>query len=289
MAAPYDEAKLQRLLSRVGELPAVPTVIKELDSMIEDPKTTADDLSDLLSTDPGLGSKIVRMANSPFYGIPRKVTQLPHAISLLGFNVIRNIALSAFMLRIFDSQRITFDPKKFWLHCIATGAGCRAIGTHLRVQGTDDLFLLGLLHDMGKLVIAQHSQVNYAQIVPRTLAGGQVLAEVETEMLGFNHCNVGGYLANHWQFPPVIRDIIENHHTPDQAEFRDIVTTVHFADIFARALQLGMHEDQRLPYRSGEDWTFIGGKPEDVGPVMDLIIKDMKNSNAVMDLFSNPN
>lgn len=286
MVQPYDEAHLDRFMNKIGELPTVPLIIRELDQLVEDPKTTAADLNKVLSTDPGLGTKVLRLANSPFYGIPRKVTNLTHAISLLGFNVIRNIALSAFMFQMFDHQRMTFDPEKYWMHCVANGTACRAIGDRLQQAAGEDLFIMGLLHDIGKLVIAQYSDRDYSQIVPKAQASHQKISEVELEALGFNHCHVGAWLARHWQFPAVITDVLENHHTPEDAQAREVVLMVNYGDTLVRSLHLGMWEDQQLPYDGPTGWAELGGKIDDVGPVMDTILKNMSASKMILETFS---
>ena len=161
------QEKVRKLVDRIQGLPTLPVMMTNINQMILNPRTSPKEVAHVISNDPSLTSKVLRVVNSSFYGFPNRITTITHAIVILGFNTIKSIVLSS---TIFDVFRRTvkpgdFDRTQFWKHSIGCGAAAKAIGRRLNYPMLEELFIAGLLHDVGKIVMDQYMPDKFAEVV----------------------------------------------------------------------------------------------------------------------------
>jgi HD-like signal output (HDOD) protein len=225
-----------REISHIATLPEVTLRIIEL---VEDSRSTASDLHEVIAGDPALSSRILKVVNSSFYGLPGQIASINRAIVLLGLNAVKNIAIAASLSKLFRGGELTprFSAKDLWEHSNATAAGCKIIADSLKLGLGDEAFLAGLMHDIGVMVEMQADREKLIEVV-ETLgvnsAGEPLMCMLETEesVFGANHCHFGTALCRKWKFPRCLELVTAHHHAPLSADpdSRTLPCVVYVAD-----------------------------------------------------------
>ena len=227
----------------VRELPALPGVVLELIANMREADVNLDRIAGLIATDQSLAARALRLANSPFYGMPRKVTSISEAIALVGVASIRTIVLAAALPGHFRvAKEAGFDFDRFWRHSIATAIASKSFA-HLHGGKDDEAFIAGLLHDIGELVLAIGFPERYALVTSRLRTHEMDPREVEAAEFATDHTVVGGLLAQRWRLPTQIVSVISDHHTPDLFEEYPLTAIVYTANYLVRCVE---HPDDPL-------------------------------------------
>ncbi len=233
--------RVYNILSTVNNIPSVPYIIHEVSNLIGDPKTSASILGKIISKDQGLVTKILTVANSPLYGIPRRVSTIDFAIVVLGFEQIKNIVIALSMmetLKVMGDRK--FPQKSYWLHSIITAAAAQRIADDLGYQTSGEAFTAGLLHDLGILVIYKVFNNEYKRIINAVKKDGVSFLEAEEKYLGITHQEIGGFLVDKWNLPFAITEVIYNHHKPSLTEeHSELASLIHLADFMTQKLLVG--------------------------------------------------
>jgi len=223
--------ELQQALARVGEISSLPEITTRIVEVVEDPRATAHDMHDIIRTDPALATKILRVVNSAFYGLPSQVASLERAILLLGLSAVKNIALAASLSRLFNAEVLSgqFAARDLWRHCVAVGVCSRLIASGVQA---DEAFLAGLVHDMGLIVVQQLFPAKLKAIAAQCHAASESFCALEQLVVGADHQAFGGALAARWRFPPALRLAIAFHHEPLTLppEYQKTAAIVYVAD-----------------------------------------------------------
>ncbi len=236
--------KTKNILSKIYNLPALPFIIEEVNSIIENPKSSAAQLSQVISKDPALSIKLLSVANSPLYGFPRRVSTIDFAIIILGFNHIRNITVAFSIMESFNNfKNLNFDHKKFWIHSLMTATAAKRISSDLGFRFGGEAFTAGLLHDLGIPVICKYFPREFKQINEMVENLSITYEDAELKILGITHKEIGNYLIEKWNLPQFLADVILNHHQPSDTEENATITAlVHLADYMTQFLQFGEFE-----------------------------------------------
>ncbi|HOJ38636.1 MAG TPA: HDOD domain-containing protein [Ignavibacteriales bacterium] len=233
--------KTELILSNVYNLPSIPKVMMEVSELLAKPTTTTAELSKVISQDQGLVTKILSIANSPLYGLPRKVSTIEFAILILGYGDIKNIVTALSMIESFKIKSDkNLDQKKFWAHSVITGVAAKRVAEDLGYRIGGEAFIAGLLHDLGITVIHKFFHTAFEQICKDVETNGWTYYEAELENLGLTHREIGKFLAEKWNLPPSLVDTVLNHETPEKAtENRVLTAVVHLADYMTNRLGIG--------------------------------------------------
>ena len=258
---------LQHKLSSVKNLPALPKVVGRVLQLLQNPDSTAFEVAKAISQDQALSSKILRAANSAFYGFPGKITTINYAIVVLGLNNIKNIVLSTAVFAGFgaDSQDSGFDRRAFWEHSLACGMLAGKIALHLDMKNTEEVFMWGLLHDFGKVVLDNQFHKEFIEAVELAENEQIPLRTAESRIFGFNHAGVGALLLRKWSLPISLVNAVEFHHDPEahHSSFR-IASIVHVADYLCRRIGIGSSGNTVLPTLNKAAWQLMGLTSEQV-------------------------
>lgn len=212
-----DKAKrVKRITDSLISLPTLPTVIAKMLELVDNPKTSASSLSNLIMRDQVLTAKILKMANSSFYAFPRQISTVKLALVVLGFENVKEMALSLSVLNTFKGENNKhFDTSSFWQHSISVGACTRMLARETCYRLAGEAFVAGLLHDIGKLVLNQYLPAEFAEIQTMIFEDGRECSEAEKAVLGVTHAEVGAWLAERWNLPEILVDAIRWHQHPD--------------------------------------------------------------------------
>ncbi|MBD3422116.1 MAG: HDOD domain-containing protein [Chitinivibrionales bacterium] len=239
-----------RIVEDIDQLPALPAIVSRLMQVVNSPDTSAEDAAGLIERDPALTGKMLRLANSAFYGIPRTISSVSSAVVILGFNTIKSLVLSASVMQIFPGTngRQLFDRKKFWRHSIVTAIAAKTIvRQYMRVKMMDpeSAFCAGILHDIGKLIFEQYLHDEYQQACTYAREQHVPLLDAETQVLGINHAQVGRILADKWALPIELEHTIVSHHEPDpSSDMIDLIAAVHLANFMTHELRITVFDDE---------------------------------------------
>jgi putative nucleotidyltransferase with HDIG domain len=207
----------------------------EVVELVDNPKTSASRLGRLISTDQALTAKVLKIANSPFYGFPRKISTIDFAIIVLGYDALKEIVISISLVSSLQKKSDSvFDAKGFWDHSITSGVLARRLARDLGYRVSGEVFVGGLLHDMGISVLHRYFRNEYRRIAEILVDTDLNAIEAEESVLGVTHAEVGGWLAERWNLPDHLVEAISYHHTPSRADKnKDLVALIHCADVFA--------------------------------------------------------
>ncbi len=233
-SASFIRDKVQTII----QLPALPAIAEEVIEMLENPKTSASEIAKVISMDPALTAKVLKIANSAFYGFPKKISTVDFAIIVLGFETLREIVISISLVSALqDEDNATCTTQQFWDHAIYTGVIGRRLARDLGYRVSGEVFVGGLLHDMGISVLSQHFVPEYKRITEIVRNTDRHWLEVEKSVLGVTHAEIGGWLADRWNFPSTLIEAVSMHHEPLEArENPELVCIIHCADVIANRL-----------------------------------------------------
>lgn len=270
-AVSETQEKLKKVVDKIIGLPTLPSMLSNINKMMLNPRTSAKEIAQLISSDPTITAKVLRVVNSSFYGFPNRITTITHAIVILGFNTIKSIVLSSTIFDVFKKgkKESGFDRMEFWKHSIGCGAAARVIGKRMGHSALEELFIAGLVHDIGKIVLDQFMADKFLDILDVVKAKNKLLYEAETDVLGFTHAEIGGWLLEKWNLSKGLVDCVRCHHNPALAgDNQKIVAIVHLSDIVVRAMRFGSGGDGKIPVISESAWNALGFEPSDFDSIL---------------------
>ena len=242
---------IKEKVQTIIQLPALPTIAMEIVDLVDNPKTSASKLGKLISTDQALTAKVLKIANSPFYGFPRKISTSDFAIIVLGYDAVKEIVISISLVSSLQKKGdAMFDATGFWDHAIMSGVLARRLARDLGYRVSGEVFVGGLLHDMGVSVLHRYFKSEHKRIMEIVRETDLTALEAEESVLGVTHAEVGGWLAERWNLPSHLVEAISMHHTPGRAENnKELVALIHCADVFA-----GRMASQTVEFDKGIDF-----------------------------------
>ena len=248
--------KLDSLIQQIGSLPTLPSVIVQVNEKVNNPKTSALDLARTILEDQALTARLLRLVNSPFYGFPRRVATVTEAVTILGFHPVRNLLLTASVVDLLVSEEAPeFSPTALWEHSVGTAVAAGLLARYARHEDREEVFVAGLLHDVGKLVLFHFLTKEFIKVLEMARAEDIPIRAAEHRVLGFTHDQVGRVLAERWKLPVRLSEAIGCHHRPDLAQVgKREAAIIHAADILTRALGLGSGGDDAVPSIEPESW-----------------------------------
>ncbi|MBN2482739.1 MAG: HDOD domain-containing protein [Candidatus Omnitrophica bacterium] len=275
--------ELPEFISQIEDLPTLPGMYALFREKIYDPKTSANDIARIISSDQAIASKILRIANSAFYGFMRRIDNIPHAIVIIGFNGIHHIVLNTAVLDMFkgNPQIPEFDMAKIWEHSLATATISKIIARRIGYGTGEEMFTAGLLHDIGKVIIYKYLPNEFKKIIRVVKEKNILIKEAETQVLGVDHTQFGSALLKQWNFPESLILTTTYHHEPVLAQDkRKAANIVHLADIICRSLEIGSGGDDKIPRLHQGVWENLGLDIKTVAQIVDEVDTELNDSSV---------
>lgn len=269
---------LERLLDRVdrSELSSIKTIVAGIIQVINDPSSTAKQLRDLVENDPGLSVRILRRANSAYYGARGRISEIQQAVVWIGFSAVKELALSQKVCEIFRGGRSLngYTPLELWKHSMAVAHCSKLIYRREFCLSGEDAYAAGLLHDMGIIAEDQHLPEEFEQALNLWDTGARDLRKAENQVMGFDHAAAGAEIGRRWLFPDTLCAAIERHHEPRAADTLSTLTgAVAVADFFCQKAELGFGD------AAASDAAEISACMNDLGikpKAMNLLIENVR-------------
>ena len=238
---------LENIDARLRQIPPLPQVVQDAMEILDRPDVDLRLLEQTLCQDPALVTQILRVANSPFYGLTRQISSIHDACLLLGIYTVRNVVLTAGVMTQFPTTGGNYiDRQKLWEHAVGTAIAAKVIAGRCGFD-PELAFTGGLLHDIGKLVLDSYFPDETLAIVQHRDQQDCLLRDAEMQVLGLDHGEVGARIADRWKLPVSLQQAIKHHHTPEQSDTL-IADIVHIADILCRGLEIGDGGDTLIPF-----------------------------------------
>ena len=268
----------KRIQAYIARMPSLSTTAIKVLETCNDARASANDLMRVISLDPVLTARVLKLINSAYYSLGSPITSLTRAIVMLGLNNVKNLALSFAILQNLRSNESNsvFSPDEFWMHSLCVGVIAKNIAAVKMdaTRGLEAFFVAGLLHDLGKIPLNRQFPIEYRRVWELADKDNDTLRHSENTLLGIDHCMVGRMIAKKWRLGATLVEVLSYHHDPDNSSEidRDFVFIVSLANHFANHLSIGSSGDcstdnQLIDYLGGKlgvDWTVLLGLGETV-------------------------
>lgn len=240
---------VRETIEGVKSLPTLPTVLAQILAAAADPEASALDLTRLISADQTLSATLLKVVNSAYYGMARRIDSITQAIVLLGFFEVRNIALAVTAFRSFSGSSSDFDRGQLWRHSLATAIAAERLAKALHLECGSSCFVAGLLHDIGKVAFDALYPTHFRRAAHQAHEEGILVRDAERVHLGMDHAEAGALLGEHWNLPAGTVECIRLHHSQCVASSRSSSTAavVAAADYVTYLVELGELSNGRLP------------------------------------------
>lgn len=246
-----DKNRRRITIQSIQDLPTLSTVITKMVEMLDSQEASPKELADLIEQDQSILSAILKLVNSAFYGFPRKITSVHQAVVILGFSTVKSIALGAsiFKAKPRKGEKEVFDRNALWLHSLGVATASKLIAKKIGHGDTDEAFVAGLLHDVGKVVFDAQFPDEFREVVEKVEDENILILEAEREVLSLDHAEAGQILLFKWQLPLPVVNAVGFHHDLEKApaQYQRLASIVHLADIICRKLKIGSGGDARIP------------------------------------------
>ncbi|NLD93428.1 MAG: HDOD domain-containing protein [Fibrobacter sp.] len=247
-----DKETMLAKLDGIENLPTLPVMVQQIQKLINSPNSSMNQIGALISKDQAIAARVVRLVNSAFYGLGRKVSSIPQAIVVLGLNTVKNLVTGVSVIRMFETtdKASIFNRDMFWLHSLGCAMGARLIAKSMGRSEPEDYFLAGLLHDIGVLILDQFFHDEFISVLKHANDATIEYHTAEQKVLGLTHCEVGAIVAEKWKIPDFLIQTMRYHHTSinENPEINcDIINIVHIADVAATntGLHMGFNEEKK--------------------------------------------
>ena len=266
----FDKTKFVKLNIENLALPEIPKIVFELNDVIANPRSTADDIAQVVQTSPSLTAMLLKLVNSTFYSFPSKIDKISSAVILIGTKEIAGLALGISILSTFDNiPKKIVDMFQFLKHSFACGFISRMLATQMGIPQKEQFFVSGLLHDLGRLILYSNFQEESRSTLNLSRSTDKLLYQAEKDYLGCNHSHIARLLIKKWKLPIMLENNVFYHHNPSEAPQTAPATLVHLADIITNGLGIGTSGERFVPPLDNEAWDGLGLSPT----CFDLVIK----------------
>ncbi len=250
---------IEDLIEGSAQLGSLPTIFYQINEAVENPESSFAEIGDIISQDAALTARLLKIVNSSYFGFSSKVETITHAITIVGMVQLRDLALATAIINNFKGiSKDSVNMHSFWKHSIATGLAGRVIGVYLKEPNPERFYVLGLLHDLGRLFSYLTIPDEMSRILIKYSHGG-LLHEAENDILGWDHAEAGGRLLSKWNLPERLVEGVLYHHDPSSApRFPLEAAVTHVADIIAQSLEFGSSGERYVPPIDEEAWKTLG-------------------------------
>jgi len=259
--APAPQLLLDDQLDRI----TLPAIVARLNTMINDPACSAADIAETISQDASLSARVLRIVNSPFCGLSSQIDNISMAITLIGTHALRDIIMATSLIRQFNQfPEGVVTPQQFWGHNLAVASAARTLAERLRIVNTERLFIAGLLHDIGKLVMYLLRPEQSRQVLARAARGKDKLCHIERDVFGIDHGEAGAALLRQWHMPEAIIEAVTFHHQPALANHYVRETgIVHLANAIGNTIEPPISPDDDLSIDT-RVWQMVDLEPTEL-------------------------
>ena len=273
--------EILKKLDSIKDIPTLPTIIFELNELLQDPNTPITEISDIIEKDQAMSLRVLKLVNSAFYGIHKEVNDIGNAIVLLGFNTVRNAIVSLGVINSFLGIKALegFDIRDFWKHSLAVAVVSKSLAEKTKIASPDSCFVGGLLHDIGKVILAQYFQDLFEKVWNAAKKENISFYEAEKQEISIDHAIIGAHLATNWELPENFIDVIRWHHdVRNDTESKKMILIIYLSDIIVNSYNSDPDGNIDLSLMHPAASKFLKKQLGDVDSWFDEIENDIQSS-----------
>lgn len=272
---------------KIKSIATLPAVARKVMELVDDSGTSAEDLRKVIATDPALSACILKIVNSSFYGFPQQIGSIERAVVLLGLNAIKNIAIASSLSKVFKTSLIgpEFNASELWLHSVAVASCAREISVRTKVGSPDEVFLAGLIHDIGIMIEMQVDYTKFMDVIQTTSQNEHItFRQAENDILDANHELFGGYICRDWNFPAQFEYAARFHHDPLQLPIEDqpLPLIIHVADVLAARLGEGYSRTVETQTVDPEVLSALDLSEADIETIMESLAEIIQETHQLL-------
>jgi HD-like signal output (HDOD) protein len=260
------QTSLKDISKKIQELPTPDFLVQNIIAVASDPESNTKDLNNAVIKSPPLSAKILKMSNSAYYALPRRVTKLTQAINILGFKTVRNLALSIFTVKsYFRKEYEFFNTEKFWKHLMGTAIASELLSKHLNYPEREEAFLCGMLHDMGKIAMSIIMPDIFEMIIKVSRHKKISFEEAEELLETYSHQQIGKILFESWNLSDVVIDSANFHNSPQKNKnenTRMLTNIVYISNLTINIIFYGFSGSFSIPVPNEDIWNSVGLTPK---------------------------
>ena len=280
-------AEIEDLVNNASDLISLPEVTLRVNQLANDPNSTADDMATVITQDPALVVRMLKIANSAYYGLSTEVETITRAVAVLGTNKIRDLVLSSSASEAFDGiPNDLISMQDFWHHSLYCGLLAQILSKKSKKTNSESMFIAGLLHDIGQLLMFNKMPEKSHEAILLLMEGTEDLEtfEAERHVFGFDHTQVGAALIKKWKLAPVLEECVEFHHEPQNAtNFQAEVAMINIANAVAVMADFdSMNPDDEIPKINPSSWDLTGLTPQDLPEAIKQAQNEIKEIESVL-------
>lgn len=266
------------LVANVQTIPSLPAVFDRINKVANQPSAALIDVAGVISEDVGLSSRLLKLVNSAYFGFPSRIESVTKACVIVGTRQIRQLALATSVVNVFKSvPPDILNMQMFWRHSVGCAMAARTVAMIGGAQDVESYFVLGLLHDVGRLVMLHTMPDETACVIREAYTTNCLTHDLERQRFGFTHADVGSALLKRWGLPPVVVEAVGRHHTPVEAQSNQHeAACVHYCDIVVHALGIGKSGNPMVPPLDETAWDVLGLEPEAADSVVAKLDKQIE-------------
>ncbi|MBW1741382.1 MAG: zinc-ribbon domain-containing protein [Deltaproteobacteria bacterium] len=275
---PSGEALKNRILRTVGDLPPMPQTVLKAREIMGDPSSSFKELAKVLETDPAIAAKVLKMANSSYYGLGGQVSSIQHASVVLGHKTIGDLMTMAGTSGLMDNtlKGYGLEAGDLWRHSPGVAFGSRMIANKKNPALANDAFAAGLIHDAGKLILDRYVFERKEAFKGFMADGQQSFLSAEKQLLGFDHSEIASEVCKSWNVPQALTVAIRYHHYPSESQRDELAYIVHMADAIAMMTGMGTGIDGMLYQMDNKAMEFLGLQEEDLSSIMVEVVESVE-------------
>ncbi len=268
----FQEINLNSILDNEIKLFTLPDIFYRLTEIINNPRSSARDISYVVEKDTALTARILKLVNSPFYGFPQKIETISKAVTIIGTKQLTTLAMGISVLELFDYVPSNYlDMEKFWKHCLAVGICAKLISEQIDYSESEKLFVGGIMHDIGRLVMLKKIPKQTAAALKYAWDNDMFLSRAEKKCIGLTHSKIGSDLCDSWKLPPILVDMIKYHHQPAQGKYNLECSIIHLAEVIVNALEIGTSGEKMVLYLNEKSWKNINMSSNAIPPIIEQL------------------
>jgi HD-like signal output (HDOD) protein len=280
---PLEPISPYTLVRNEVRLVSYPDIYFKIKEVLESPVSSAAHIGEVVSKDPSLSARLLRLVNSSFYGFPTPIESIPRAIAIIGVNELTTLALAVSTINFFRHVPERYvDMRSFWEHSLACGVFSRILAYAKRKPSEERYFLAGLLHDIGRLVLYRKMPELMTFALRLAVYARIPLFRIEKRLFGFDHAHLGQLLLREWRIPETIGYLVGGHHDPFACEHPEDAAVIHAADVFALALRMGTSGSWFVPMLEKEAWKTLELSP---ASLESLLVQGERQMQETMNIF----
>ena len=264
-----DQQVCDKIIDQGITLPEIPAIVSELNEIIADPLSSSHNIAQVVRKSPSLAAVLLKIVNSSMYGFPGKIDSVSRAVTVIGTKEITTLALGISAIKVFESvPEEIMDMSSFLKHSFACAIISRAMGAHMNMAQTEQLFTSGLLHDIGKLIVYKYFPIESKNLFALCAKENALLHVKENELFGCKHTDIAEYLIEKWSLPLTLKNDIIYHHNPSASHSPVQPSIIHVADIIVNGLGIGSSGERSVPSLDPEAWANLNLAPS----ALDVIV-----------------